>query len=202
MEGDSRPVDFNRIWTDTICRFGKLEENSLSRDEIVEALEKAVKAASEDRRFASTDPGFDTGFKRFLATEIIDFGKAKAEEVDKFWKKFGVYELSEEKRNQTQALRVTRTHVDRFVFRCALKYFKSRMEPGTCVGAICATSIGEPATQMTLKTFHFAGVASMNITQGKTLIKFRPVWSSLLKMTKNMLIFCLHFWLHSFRLVG
>ena len=50
--------------------------------------------------------------------------------------------------------------------RCALKYFKARMEPGTCVGAICATSIGEPATQMTLKTFHFAGVASMNITQG------------------------------------
>ena len=53
-----------------------------------------------------------------------------------------------------------------FVERCALKYFKARMEPGTCVGAICATSIGEPATQMTLKTFHFAGVASMNITQG------------------------------------
>ncbi len=34
---------------------------------------------------------------------------------------------------------------------------------GTAVGAICAQSIGEPGTQMTLKTFHFAGVASMNI---------------------------------------
>lgn len=31
------------------------------------------------------------------------------------------------------------------------------------MGAICAQSIGEPGTQMTLKTFHFAGVASMNI---------------------------------------
>ena len=34
---------------------------------------------------------------------------------------------------------------------------------GTAVGAIGAQSIGEPGTQMTLKTFHFAGVASMNI---------------------------------------
>lgn len=38
--------------------------------------------------------------------------------------------------------------------------------PGTAVGALAAQSIGEPGTQMTLKTFHFAGVASMNITQG------------------------------------
>jgi len=40
------------------------------------------------------------------------------------------------------------------------------MYTGTPVGAIAAQSIGEPGTQMTLKTFHFAGVASMNITQG------------------------------------
>lgn len=31
--------------------------------------------------------------------------------------------------------------------------------------------LGEPSTQMTLKTFHFAGVASMNITQGVPRIK-------------------------------
>lgn len=30
-------------------------------------------------------------------------------------------------------------------------------EPGTAIGALCAQSIGEPCTQMTLKTFHFAG---------------------------------------------
>ncbi len=42
---------------------------------------------------------------------------------------------------------------------------------GTAVGAVCAQSIGEPGTQMTLKTFHFAGVASMNITLGVPRIK-------------------------------
>lgn len=39
------------------------------------------------------------------------------------------------------------------------------------MGAIGAQSIGEPGTQMTLKTFHFAGVASMNVTLGVPRIK-------------------------------
>lgn len=45
------------------------------------------------------------------------------------------------------------------------------MPPGTSVGPIASQSIGEPATQMTLKTFHFAGVASMNVTLGVPRIK-------------------------------
>ena len=51
------------------------------------------------------------------------------------------------------------------------KYLKSKITPGEAVGAVAAQSIGEPGTQMTLKTFHFAGVASMNITQGVPRIK-------------------------------
>jgi DNA-directed RNA polymerase III subunit RPC1 len=43
--------------------------------------------------------------------------------------------------------------------------------PGDAVGAVAAQSIGEPGTQMTLKTFHFAGVASMNVTLGVPRIK-------------------------------
>ena len=42
---------------------------------------------------------------------------------------------------------------------------------GSTVGAVAAQSIGEPGTQMTLKTFHFAGVASMNVTMGVPRIK-------------------------------
>jgi DNA-directed RNA polymerase III subunit RPC1 len=55
--------------------------------------------------------------------------------------------------------------------RCKDKYIKAKIEPGTCVGALGAQSIGEPGTQMTLKTFHFAGVASMNVTLGVPRIK-------------------------------
>lgn len=47
------------------------------------------------------------------------------------------------------------------------KYKKSLVAPGEMVGIIAAQSIGEPTTQMTLNTFHFAGVASKsNVTRG------------------------------------
>lgn len=44
------------------------------------------------------------------------------------------------------------------------KINKCIIEPGEAIGALTAQSIGEPATQMTLKTFHFAGISSMSIT--------------------------------------
>jgi len=46
------------------------------------------------------------------------------------------------------------------------EYENALAEPGECVGLISAESIGEPGTQMTLNTFHFAGVAEMNVTMG------------------------------------
>ena len=39
------------------------------------------------------------------------------------------------------------------------------------VGSIAAHSLGEPATQMTLNTFHFAGVSSKNVTLGVPRLK-------------------------------
>jgi DNA-directed RNA polymerase III subunit RPC1 len=58
-----------------------------------------------------------------------------------------------------------------FAQRAVMRYLLKRTEPGTAVGAVGAQSIGEPGTQMTLKTFHFAGVASMNVTLGVPRIK-------------------------------
>ena len=48
-----------------------------------------------------------------------------------------------------------------------LQYKTSLVSPGEMTGMISAQSIGEPTTQMTLNTFHFAGVASKsNVTRG------------------------------------
>ncbi|KIW89530.1 uncharacterized protein Z519_09686 [Cladophialophora bantiana CBS 173.52] len=58
-----------------------------------------------------------------------------------------------------------------FVNLCLEKYERARVEPGHAVGAVGAQSIGEPGTQMTLKTFHFAGVAGMSLTAGVPRIK-------------------------------
>ena len=45
------------------------------------------------------------------------------------------------------------------------------VRPGEMVGNIAAQSIAEPATQMTLNTFHFAGVSAKNVTLGVPRLK-------------------------------
>tara|TARA_Y100000310_G_scaffold93787_2_gene91320 strand:- start:77 stop:1219 length:1143 start_codon:yes stop_codon:yes gene_type:complete len=47
-----------------------------------------------------------------------------------------------------------------------IEYQNAKIHAGESVGLISAESIGEPGTQMTLNTFHFAGVAEMNVTLG------------------------------------
>lgn len=68
-------------------------------------------------------------------------------------------------------VKVTEDQLRYFLELCRTKYLKAKIEPGSTVGAVGAQSIGEPGTQMTLKTFHFAGVASMNVTLGVPRIK-------------------------------
>ena len=56
-------------------------------------------------------------------------------------------------------------------------FFTSICEPGELVGIISAQSIGEPSTQMTLNTFHFAGISSKSqVTRG--LGRFKEVLSA------------------------
>lgn len=50
--------------------------------------------------------------------------------------------------------------------RLYVEYQNSRVDPGEAVGLVGAESIGEQGTQMTLDTFHFAGVAELNVTMG------------------------------------
>ncbi|XP_055852491.1 DNA-directed RNA polymerase II subunit RPB1-like [Episyrphus balteatus] len=47
----------------------------------------------------------------------------------------------------------------------------AQAQPGEMVGALAAQSLGEPATQMTLNTFHFAGVSAKNVTLGVPRLK-------------------------------
>ena len=46
------------------------------------------------------------------------------------------------------------------------KFLSGRAHPGEMCGVLAAQSMGEPATQMTLNTFHFAGVSAKNVTLG------------------------------------
>ena len=94
-----------------------------------------------------------------------EFMKGEADLIEQAYNK---YKLHEPNRPEVlyEVNRLTESQISTFLTRCNEKFVKSKIEPGTCVGALGAQSIGEPGTQMTLKTFHFAGVASMNVTLG------------------------------------
>lgn len=46
------------------------------------------------------------------------------------------------------------------------RYLEENLEPGEVIGIIAAQSISEPATQMTMRTYHFAGTAGIRVTYG------------------------------------
>ena len=71
---------------------------------------------------------------------------------------------------------ITKHRLNRKAFDFVCGEIKSKFEqaivrPGEMVGSIAAQSIGEPATQMTLNTFHLAGVSSVNVTLGVPRLK-------------------------------
>lgn len=61
---------------------------------------------------------------------------------------------------------IAQNKIKKILDACLEEYQTARVSPGETVGIISAESIGEPGTQMTLNTFHFAGVAEMNVTLG------------------------------------
>ncbi|KAL3436686.1 hypothetical protein BDV09DRAFT_164918 [Aspergillus tetrazonus] len=71
---------------------------------------------------------------------------------------------------------VTQYSMNKLAFQHVLgaiesRFAKAAAAPGEMVGVLAAQSIGEPATQMTLNTFHFAGVSSKNVTLGVPRLK-------------------------------
>jgi len=56
--------------------------------------------------------------------------------------------------------------VQEVILKAIENYKHALVEPGEAVGIIAAQSIGEPGTQMTLRTFHYAGVRERNVTLG------------------------------------
>ena len=62
--------------------------------------------------------------------------------------------------------KLTKKSVEKATTSTAEQYKRALMEPGEAVGIVAAQSIGEPGTQMTLRTFHYAGVKEQNVTLG------------------------------------
>lgn len=62
--------------------------------------------------------------------------------------------------------KVTKKQMDEITERVLTGYNNAKIEAGEAAGVVSAQSIGEPGTQMTMRTFHYAGVAEINVTLG------------------------------------
>ena len=56
--------------------------------------------------------------------------------------------------------------LDEVIKRAVREYSWALVQPGEAVGIVAGQSVGEPSTQLTMRTFHYAGAAEMNITTG------------------------------------
>ncbi|MCU0798109.1 MAG: DNA-directed RNA polymerase subunit A'' [Candidatus Thermoplasmatota archaeon] len=61
---------------------------------------------------------------------------------------------------------VKEKYLKRICELCCKHFKKNLVDPHESVGIVAAQSIGEPGTQMTMRTFHYAGVAEINVTLG------------------------------------
>jgi len=77
--------------------------------------------------------------------------------------------------------RIQKDEYEKIIMNVEYLFEKSRISPGEMVGAVAAQSIGEPATQMTLNTFHYAGVSAKS-----NVIRGIPRLRELLGVTKNL----------------
>ncbi|WP_121743832.1 DNA-directed RNA polymerase subunit A'' [Natronorubrum halophilum] len=74
--------------------------------------------------------------------------------------KDNVYEALEERGDATVE------EADQIAKVVEARYMDTRVDPLDPVGTVSAQSIGEPGTQLTMNTFHYAGVAEIDVTQG------------------------------------
>ena len=74
--------------------------------------------------------------------------------------------IKEAIQNGLKGADVKSEEIEEILSQVKADYEHSRVEPCEAVGVVAAQSIGEPGTQMTMRTFHYAGVAEINVTLG------------------------------------
>lgn len=178
LEGDAQPVEFERAWMHALA-IGNRRGRGLLPFEIVELVDLEL---SKSKFTSECTPAYLDTIRDFVVQNIAHHlaamrksrGMFEALERSDEWDRdtdFSMGASAASKAIVDNKAKVTESQLQRFLTLCWQKYVKARIEPGSTVGAVGAQSIGEPGTQMTLKTFHFAGVASMNVTLGVPRIK-------------------------------
>ncbi|KAI9196764.1 hypothetical protein LWI28_026830 [Acer negundo] len=159
MEGNSGdPLNFGRLLLNVEATCPARGNKYLSPQEISEMVEKQVAGYGMNPDKTCSE-AFINSLRKFFESH-----RDKLERKIKLLEDFSgdrKSEILEEVAHKISGL--TERQLEVFMETCISRYHLKKIEAGTAVGAIGAQSIGEPGTQMTLKTFPFAGVASMSI---------------------------------------
>ncbi|KAL7421304.1 DNA-directed RNA polymerase III subunit C1 (rpo31) [Cryptotrichosporon argae] len=188
LEGDATPVEYVRSWSHA-CRTASREGKPLYPIQIQQVAQRIYpEAATAAGVEAEVPPEWQQVHQKFrentynfivdkvmrpMAEQRVARGVPAADTIDEMEEYEDFLESSDAavRRVLDNSSKVTSEQIEQFLENCRVRYLLSKIEPGSTVGAVGAQSIGEPGTQMTLKTFHFAGVASMNVTLGVPRIK-------------------------------
>jgi DNA-directed RNA polymerase subunit A" len=93
----------------------------------------------------------------------------QAKEIDKRFKEYAGKlpdVILEEVKQEALNAKVTSKELESIMAEINKRVDYAKVEPGEAVGVVAAQSMGEPSTQMTMRTFHYAGVAELNVTLG------------------------------------
>jgi DNA-directed RNA polymerase subunit A" len=74
--------------------------------------------------------------------------------------------IIEEIENVSKEFRLKEDKKEKLIEEVRRIYLNSRFEPGEAIGILAAQSISEPATQLTMRTYHLAGAAGIKVTFG------------------------------------
>jgi len=91
--------------------------------------------------------------------------KAAADDAGVKFSQQTIHDLTEAVHNRDKA-KLTKKQAEALVSEANKAQEMALIDPYEAAGIITAQSIGEPGTQMTMRTFHYAGVATVNVTQG------------------------------------
>lgn len=169
VEADELYVDFEYAWNNVLMETDLESKKGVSSKAFLNGLELKEELKRQLDDICSRLDAHSKTFATHYREKVEDFFAPVAARLDAL---FGQYNKHFPAGSGQCAdvikkiCRITPVHLEVFLGRVVGKFTTSKIDPGTAIGAICAQSIGEPTTQMTLKTFHFTGVASMNITQG------------------------------------
>ncbi len=74
--------------------------------------------------------------------------------------------VTEKLAKRVEGIEVRDSTLKKILAKACDRYDGHLIDPNESAGIIAAQSIGEPGTQMTMRTFHYAGVAEINVTLG------------------------------------